>query len=86
MMPSSVAIGYQHFGGRCCLHLQREDEGSMDLLNSSHFLKNCTCNNTFMVDEFECIYFHDTFRALKLFRSNSITWQSFRLMLKGKYK
>jgi len=30
--PSSVAVGYRHFGRPCCLHFQ-PDEDSMDLRN-----------------------------------------------------
>jgi len=35
-MPCSVAVGYQRFGGSCCLHLQSlhpEDGDSLDLQN-----------------------------------------------------
>jgi len=28
VMPCSVAVGYQHFGGPCCLHLQGEVTGA----------------------------------------------------------
>jgi len=27
-MPCGVAVGYQHFGGLCCLHLQGEVNGA----------------------------------------------------------
>jgi len=29
--PCSVVVGYQRFGGRCCIHLQGEDGGNMGL-------------------------------------------------------
>jgi hypothetical protein len=31
--PSSVVVGYQRFGGPCCLHLQGEDGGNKVLRN-----------------------------------------------------
>jgi len=31
VMPCSVGVGYRRFIGTCCLHLQGEDGGSMDL-------------------------------------------------------
>jgi hypothetical protein len=31
--PCTVAVGYQRFGGPCCLHLYSEDGGSMDHLH-----------------------------------------------------
>jgi hypothetical protein len=27
----SIAVGFQYFGRPCCLHIQNEDEGSIDL-------------------------------------------------------
>jgi len=30
---SSVVVGYQHSRGPCCLHLQGEDGGNMDLVS-----------------------------------------------------
>jgi len=31
VMPCGVAVGYQCFGGPCCLKPHPEDEGNMDL-------------------------------------------------------
>jgi len=43
----SVVVGYQCFGGQCCLHLQvlhHEDGGSMDLWNVGTLLEHYTAS------------------------------------------
>jgi len=43
VMPSSAEVGYHHFGGPCCLHLQGEVK--MEAERSSEMLVSC-CNTT----------------------------------------
>jgi len=40
VMLCSVAAGYQHFEGPCCLHLNPEDGG----INNSTLLQYCTAS------------------------------------------
>jgi len=38
MMPCSVVVGYQHFRGSCCLHLQREPTTTLHNVTSQKTL------------------------------------------------
>jgi hypothetical protein len=50
--PCSVVVGYQCFGGSCCLHLQDEYGGSMVLRNVGILFTHKNTGMTFPVKQF----------------------------------
>jgi len=56
--PCSDMVGYERFGGPCCLHLQGEDGGSKVLRNTTRFHNseglglNMNCTKTTLYHEF----------------------------------
>jgi len=88
VMPCSVVVGYQHFGGLCCLHLQGKVNGARKVVQMevASLYENTTWRhnpgdldfNSHLRHDAELVHISETYEYLPEIHFNTVTTSPFR--------